>query len=79
MDVRQIVTEYLQANGYTIEALYGDYMGVPPNSEPLGPCQWDMALINASEDGSYQYATGAGVKVGVIDEVITPITPMRGR
>jgi subtilisin family serine protease len=46
--------------------LYGDVFGVP-NSEPLGPCQWDMALINASEDGSYQYATGAGVTVGVID------------
>jgi subtilisin family serine protease len=48
------------------EALYGDVFGVP-NSEPLGACQWDMALINASDDGSYQHATGAGVKVGVID------------
>jgi subtilisin family serine protease len=48
-------------------ALYGDYIGNPPNGEPLGPCQWDMALINASDDGSYQYATGEGVKVGVID------------
>jgi subtilisin family serine protease len=46
--------------------LYGDVFGVP-NSEPLGPCQWDMALINASESGSYQYATGEGVTVGVID------------
>jgi subtilisin family serine protease len=26
-----------------------------------------MAIINASDSGSYQYATGAGVKVGVID------------
>jgi subtilisin family serine protease len=26
-----------------------------------------MALINASNTGSYQYATGAGVKIGVID------------
>ena len=48
------------------QALYGDVFGVP-NSEPLGACQWDMALINASEDGSYLYATGEGVKVGVID------------
>jgi len=48
------------------EDLYGDVFGIP-NSEPLGACQWDMALINASEDGSYQYATGKGVTVGVID------------
>jgi subtilisin family serine protease len=47
-------------------SLYGDVFGVP-NGEPLGPCQWDMALINASEGGSYEYATGAGVTVGVID------------
>jgi subtilisin family serine protease len=46
--------------------LYGDVFGVP-NGEPLGVCQWNMALINASEDGSYQYATGDGVTVGVID------------
>jgi subtilisin family serine protease len=46
--------------------LYGAVFDVP-NSEPLGPCQWDMALINASESGSYQYATGEGVTVGVID------------
>jgi subtilisin family serine protease len=48
------------------ESLYGGVFDVP-NSEPLGPCQWDMALINASDDGSYQYATGKGVTVGVID------------
>jgi subtilisin family serine protease len=47
-------------------SLYGDVFGVP-NGEPLGPCQWDMALINASDEGSYQYATGAGVTVGMID------------
>jgi lantibiotic leader peptide-processing serine protease len=46
--------------------LYGGVFGVP-NSEPLGPCQWDMALINASDTGSYQYATGEGVTVGVLD------------
>lgn len=47
-------------------SLYGSVFGVP-NSEPLGPCQWDMSIINASESGSYATATGAGVKVGVID------------
>ncbi|MDH4116176.1 MAG: S8 family serine peptidase [Acidimicrobiia bacterium] len=45
--------------------LYGDTFGVP-NSEPLGACQWDMALINAGDE-SYAHATGAGVKVGIID------------
>lgn len=48
------------------EALYGDTFGTP-NSEPLGACQWNMALINATDDGSYAVATGAGVRVGVID------------
>jgi subtilisin family serine protease len=47
------------------EDLYGDVFGVP-NTEPLGPCQWDMALINAGT-ASYGYATGAGVKVGILD------------
>jgi subtilisin family serine protease len=37
-----------------------------PNGEPLGVCQWDMALINAGDE-SYAHATGAGVRVGVID------------
>ena len=45
--------------------LYADTFGIP-NSEPLGPCQWDMALIGAGTE-SYAHATGAGVKVGVID------------
>ncbi len=48
------------------ESLYGGIFDAP-NSEPLGPCQWDMALINASESGSYAIGKGAGVKVGVID------------
>lgn len=48
------------------EELYGEVFGVP-NPEPLGPCQWDMALINAGTEASYRYATGKGVKVGVID------------
>ncbi len=47
------------------EALYGTTFGTP-NAEPLGPCQWDMALINAGTE-SYSHATGAGVTVGVID------------
>lgn len=47
------------------EELYGDTFGTP-NTEPLGPCQWDMALINAGTE-SYQHATGDGVTVGVID------------
>ena len=45
--------------------LYGETFGVP-NGEPLGACQWDMALINAGDE-SYAHATGAGVTVGVID------------
>ena len=46
--------------------LYGEVFGTP-NGEPLGVCQWDMALINASDSGSYATATGAGVTVGMID------------
>ncbi len=47
------------------EGLYGTVFGVP-NSEPFGPCQWDMAIINAGTE-SYAVATGKGVTVGVID------------
>lgn len=47
------------------EDLYGDVFG-SPNSEPLGPCQWDMAIMNAGDD-SYALATGEGVMVGVLD------------
>lgn len=46
-------------------SLYPPVFGVP-NGEPLGPCQWDMAIINAGDE-SYAQATGKGVKVGVID------------
>ena len=46
--------------------LYGSVFGAP-NGEPLGVCQWDMAIINASDSGSYATATGAGVTVGIID------------
>ncbi len=48
------------------DSLYSGVFGVP-NGEPLGVCQWDMALINASDDGSYATATGKGVTVGMID------------
>ena len=48
------------------QALYATVFGVP-NGEPLGVCQWNMALINATDDGSYANATGRGVTVGVID------------
>ncbi|MFZ0013782.1 MAG: S8 family serine peptidase [Acidimicrobiia bacterium] len=44
------------------EELFGGVFDAP-NSETFGPCQWDMAIINA--DGSA--ATGDGVTVGVID------------
>ena len=37
-----------------------------PNGEPLGACQWDMALINAGDLKSYAHATGKGVTVGGI-------------
>ncbi len=45
--------------------LYGDYMEAP-TSEPLAGCQWDMAMIGANDD-TFSGATGAGVKVGVLD------------
>lgn len=47
------------------EDLFGDAFGAP-NSEPLAICQWDMAVIDAGDE-SFAGATGAGVKVGVID------------
>jgi subtilisin family serine protease len=46
--------------------LFDSSFGVP-NNEPLGPCQWDMSLINAGVDASFAHATGEGVTVGVID------------
>ena len=48
------------------QSLYGGVFG-SPNVEPLGACQWDMAIINAGDSGSYEQATGDGVSVGVID------------
>jgi len=48
------------------QGLFGAVFGAP-NGEPLGACQWDMAIINAGDNGSYPVATGKGVTVGVID------------
>lgn len=42
------------------------YFGVAAGPEPLSACQWDMRAIEAGP-ASYSKATGAGVKVGVID------------
>ena len=44
------------------------YPGAPTGPEPLSPCQWDMATINAG--AAWAKSTGAGVKVGVIDSGI---------
>lgn len=41
----------------------------PPSSEPLAPCQWDMALIGA-DDATRAAEAGAGVRVGIIDSGI---------
>src|SRR5258706_10779425 len=41
----------------------------PPSSEPLAQCQWDMAIIHA-DASTRTRATGAGVRVGVIDSGI---------
>jgi subtilisin family serine protease len=38
----------------------------PPSTEPLAPCQWDMALIHA-DAATRARATGAGVRVGILD------------
>jgi lantibiotic leader peptide-processing serine protease len=42
------------------------YFGVAPGPEPLSACQWDMRAMDVGA-ASYAKATGAGVKVGVID------------
>ena len=54
--------------------LFAGTFGVP-NGEPLGACQWDMALINASDTGSYDIATGDGVTVGMIDSGVDRFHP----
>jgi lantibiotic leader peptide-processing serine protease len=42
------------------------YFGVGAGQEPLSACQWDMRRIEAGP-ASQAKATGAGVKVGIID------------
>jgi subtilisin family serine protease len=49
------------ANGRCVTS----YPGAPPGPEPLSPCQWDMAAINAPQ--AWARTQGAGVTVGVID------------
>ena len=41
------------------------YPGAPSGPDELSPCQWDMGAINAP--AAWTKATGAGVRVGVID------------
>ena len=41
------------------------YPGGPFGPDQLSSCQWDMGVINS--DAAHDHATGAGVKVGVID------------
>jgi len=49
--------------------------GTPP-AEPLGDLQWDMAMINATPQGSYAVHRGSGrVKVGIIDTGIDASHP----
>ena len=54
--------------------LFAGVFGVP-NGEPLGVCQWNMAIINATDTGSYAKATGEGVTVGMIDSGVDRFHP----
>jgi subtilisin family serine protease len=45
--------------------IYGDVYA-PPSTEPLAGCQWNMAVINA-DAATRARATGAGVRIGIID------------
>ena len=71
----------LQSWSVTVDDLVnicnGAYGGTftAPNTEPLGACQWDKDLINASDSGSYPAATGRGVRVGVIDSGVDMTHP----
>jgi len=60
-----------------VDICNGAYGGTfpAPNGEPLGACQWDKSLINASDTGSYPLATGRGVRVGVIDSGVDMTHP----
>jgi subtilisin family serine protease len=52
-------------DGTTADGLCDTAYGAP-GPEPLSSCQWDMPVINVGS-ASRALATGAGVKVGVID------------
>ncbi len=41
------------------------YPGAPAGPDNLSPCQWDMGVLHAN--AAWANATGAGVRVGVID------------
>lgn len=56
------------------EALFSGVFGTP-NSEPLGACQWDMAIIDAGDSASYGRATGQGVTAAVIDRGVDMTHP----
>ena len=58
------------------DGLFAPVYGIP-NAEPLGVCQWNMALVNATEGGSYSVATGLGVKVGIIDSHLLLLFPQK--
>lgn len=45
-----------------------------PTSEPLAECQWNMAMIGA-DMATFATATGAGVRVGVIDSGVDTTHP----
>lgn len=49
-----------------VDICEGAYDIEAPSSEPLAACQWDMAMIGAGDD-AWANATGAGVRIGVID------------
>ncbi len=56
----------------TEQGLCADIFGAvypAPSAEPLAQCQWDMTLIHAN-GATRARATGAGVRVGVIDSGI---------
>jgi subtilisin family serine protease len=46
--------------------------GISPTDEPLAVCQWDMEQIGATSDGAHAFATGEGVRVGVLDSGVDP-------
>jgi subtilisin family serine protease len=51
-----------------------DGVFAPASSEPLAQCQWDMSLIHANA-ATRARATGAGVRVGVLDSGVDVAHP----